>query len=120
LDTNGNIFGGFTPLVWRRSNNWDEFKDPSRTSFLFTLENPFNVPPMKFPVKSARAIAIKHMPTRAPFFGKDLGLWYEEDSDGFTDLGIEYEYKLAVPGDRFLTGAKKLSIKEIEMFEIVD
>jgi hypothetical protein len=51
LDTDGNIFGGFTPVKWE-SPTFGKYKgDPSLKSFLFTLKNPHNVP--------ARTIALK-------------------------------------------------------------
>jgi hypothetical protein len=49
VDTNGNIFGGFTPLTWesRRPNSATDWSncakaDDSLKSFLFTLKNPHN------------------------------------------------------------------------------
>jgi hypothetical protein len=122
LDKNGNIFRGFTPLPWMRiyGSQWKDLQDARRKSFLFTLENPFNLPPMKFRVKSAEATAISYVSTRAPLFGLDLGFWWKGDSDGFTNLGKEYEYTIKVPGDGFLTGAPDFSAKEIEVFEIID
>jgi hypothetical protein len=65
LDTKGNIFGGFTPVAWE-SIKWDGQSldnsntrksddtlkaDDSAKSFLFTLKNPHNIPPKKFPLK---------------------------------------------------------------------
>jgi hypothetical protein len=47
LDTNGNIFGGFTPVKWTFPDNATYLykTDDSLKSFLFTLKNPHNVPP---------------------------------------------------------------------------
>jgi hypothetical protein len=62
LDTNGNIFGGFTPVEWE-SRVWNEkggnednrFKaDDSQKSFLFTLKNPHNIPARRFALKAER------------------------------------------------------------------
>jgi hypothetical protein len=52
-DTNGNKFGGFTPVIWEAyvptQPNEVLFKsDPTRQSFLFTLTNSVGVPPTKF------------------------------------------------------------------------
>jgi hypothetical protein len=60
LDTEGNIFGGFTPLEWEswvwNGNSWDEdgrFKaDDSLKSFLFTLKNPHDIPARRFALKA--------------------------------------------------------------------
>jgi hypothetical protein len=62
LDTDGDIFGGFTPVEWE-SREWngkdvDEDTtvkaDPSLKSFLFTLTNPHNVPARKFALKAEK------------------------------------------------------------------
>jgi hypothetical protein len=52
LDTNGNIFGGFTPLKWF-SGGGGVF-DSIRKSFLFTLTNPHNLPARSFALKPER------------------------------------------------------------------
>jgi hypothetical protein len=49
LDTDGNIFGGFTPVEWDFASN--EKADPSLKSFVFILKYPHN-----FPVQSLRSI----------------------------------------------------------------
>jgi hypothetical protein len=51
-DTEGNIFGGFTPVAWE-SRKGNSFKaDPSQKTFLFTLKNPHNFPAKKFALKA--------------------------------------------------------------------
>jgi hypothetical protein len=52
LDTNGNIFGGFTPVKW---DSYTGHKaDPSLKSFLFTLKNPHNFPARRFALKAEK------------------------------------------------------------------
>jgi uncharacterized coiled-coil protein SlyX len=61
-DTEGNIFGGFTPVewdsrVWNRkggdeNNCWKA--DDSGRSFLFTLKNPHNIAPRRFALDPAK------------------------------------------------------------------
>jgi hypothetical protein len=61
-DTDGNVFGGFTPVKWEsREWNWrwgDENNcwkgDDSLRSFLFTLRNPRGVPPRKFALNAEK------------------------------------------------------------------
>jgi hypothetical protein len=43
LDTDGNIFGSSTPVMWESSSYRRNKADPSQKSFLFTLKNPHNV-----------------------------------------------------------------------------
>jgi hypothetical protein len=52
-DTDGNVFGGFTPVKWEsrvyKLGRGNPYKgDDSLRSFLFTLRNPRGVPPRKF------------------------------------------------------------------------
>jgi hypothetical protein len=62
LDTEGNIFGGFTPMKWesRVWNRKDGKKDnhykadDSLKSFLFTLKNPHNIPARRFALKTEK------------------------------------------------------------------
>jgi hypothetical protein len=62
LDTNGNIFGGFTLVGWEsRKWNWEYGNennclkaDASLKSFLFTLQNPHNVPARRFALKAEK------------------------------------------------------------------
>jgi hypothetical protein len=57
VDTDGNIFGGFTPVEWdltrRRGHSSNPFdlgwrQDRSMKSFVFTLKNPQNVPARRY------------------------------------------------------------------------
>jgi hypothetical protein len=56
LDTEGNIFGGFTPVEWesrvwnRKAGDENNYRkvDDSQRSFLFTLKNPHNIPARRF------------------------------------------------------------------------
>jgi hypothetical protein len=62
LDTNGNIFGGFTPVEWESrewngrtgnaNNGWKV--DPSLKRFVFTLKNPHNFPARRFALKAEK------------------------------------------------------------------
>jgi hypothetical protein len=52
LETDGNIFGGFTPVEWESSAVGTWKADPSLKSFLFTLQNPHNVPAHRFALKA--------------------------------------------------------------------
>jgi hypothetical protein len=50
LDTEGNIFGGFTPLKWESGNGWRA--DDSLKTFLFTLNDPHNIAARRFALKA--------------------------------------------------------------------
>jgi hypothetical protein len=61
-DTKGNIFGGFTPVEWESrkwngeigKNNSCLKADPSLKSFIFTLQNPHNVPARRFALRAEK------------------------------------------------------------------
>jgi predicted RNase H-like nuclease (RuvC/YqgF family) len=110
LDTNGNIFGGFTPVKWESRAHNGKFGDENNTfqedvnmkSFLFTLKNPHHIPPRRFALKAG----MKHRAIVCNSLWGPLGYVYTND----TDL------------DKYivLTGAKYFKAKEIEVFEIHD
>jgi predicted nucleic acid-binding Zn-ribbon protein len=52
LDTDGNVFGGFTSVKWE--NNCGRKGDDSLRSFLFILKSPHGVPPRKFTLREER------------------------------------------------------------------
>jgi hypothetical protein len=73
LDTEGNIFGGFTPAKWESGSDHSK-ADDSQKSFLFTLKNPHNVPPTTLPLKAEGTnLAILCESKSGPHFG-DLGV----------------------------------------------
>jgi hypothetical protein len=126
-DTQGNIFGGFTPVEWesREGNGPDRFKaDPSLTSFLFTLRNPHNFPARKFALKAAeKDKAIRCDAGRGPIF-RDIGV-YDQcnviETRSFTNtFGRSYDNDTGIDGRSFFTGHFKFIVKEIEVFEITN
>jgi hypothetical protein len=47
-DIDETIFGGYTPPEWKALKSHYDKEDENVKSFLFTLQNPHNVPPQKF------------------------------------------------------------------------
>ncbi|KAJ5070877.1 kelch-like protein [Anaeramoeba ignava] len=63
------IFGGFTQIGWISSKNDHSFDE---NAFLFSLKNPRNDPPQKFPINlksEAKKYAVFYGPEMGPFFG---------------------------------------------------
>jgi hypothetical protein len=54
LDTDGNIFGGFTPVEWESPEYYKYKADPRLKSFIFTLKNPHTFPPRRFPLREEK------------------------------------------------------------------
>jgi hypothetical protein len=135
LDTKGNIFGGFTPTEWE-SRIWNGkdgrasnlFKaDNTQSSFLFTVKNPNNIPPRKFPLKTDRRdFAIVCDSKLGPHFS-DIGVsdHCRTNSDSYCFLfGNSYTNDIGMGGNppesTFLCGGKRFRVSEIEVFMIKD
>jgi hypothetical protein len=131
LDTNGNIFGGFTPVEWE-SRKWNGKKgsenncrkaDPSLKSFLFTLKNPHNVPARRFALNAQRQHkAITCRSTWGPCVGD---IWVHDSCNANTfsptyRFGLIYHNDTGLDRSAFFTGSRKFQVKEIEVFEITD
>jgi hypothetical protein len=123
LDTNGNIFGGFTPVKWECPANDDPWKeDTDSKGFLFTLKNPHNVSPRKFALKSTKKDhAILCCSRSGPNFG-DIYVCDQcnEKAESTTStFGRSYKNDTKINDDRFFTGSNEFQVKEIEVFEII-
>jgi hypothetical protein len=133
-DTEGNIFGGFTPVEWESQEcNWRRGNRESRTSncrkaddsqksFLFTPKNPHSIPARRFAVKAE----MKH---RAIWCDSKQGPWFcgicvrDKCSAGtysWTSLGRAYTNDTGLGKGIVFTGLSHFQIKEIEVFEITD
>jgi hypothetical protein len=122
LDTEGNIFGGFTPVKWESGESRHK-ADDSQKSFLFTLKNPHNIPARRFALKAE----MKHRviwcnSERGPCFYS--GIVVSEDCNAntgsWTQIGICYTNDTGLHKNEFFTGAGHFQIKEIEIFKITD
>jgi hypothetical protein len=125
LDTNGNIFGGFTAVEWDfpARNTLLYKRDDSQKSFLFTLKNPHNFAARKFGLKAG------------PFYGAiccdcddgpsfcdiNVSNLCQRNSDSCTSgFGNSYINDTGLDGTTFFTGSENFQVKEIEAFEIKD
>jgi hypothetical protein len=130
LDTNGNIFGGFTPVKWE-TRTQDNFKaDDTGKSFLFTIKNPHGVAAQRFPLKSdQKKFAIYCLPTLGPAFGNGFDLSISDNSNVHTNsyahmFGFTYTNDTGKggtsPASTFFAGAGHFRLKEVEVFEVAD
>jgi hypothetical protein len=134
LDTQGNIFGGFTPVEWESGSprSWREFSngfktDDSLKSFLFTLKNPHNIPARRFALKAEeKDRAIECDSESGPCFGgrghRDMCALnnYMGSYNNFTNLGNAYVNDVRLGGEKVFTGSRYFKVTEIEVFEITD
>jgi hypothetical protein len=137
MDTNDNIFGGFRLQEWvpdaRRSGPHSLAAAITssmieslalRADFLFTIENPLGIPPRIFKCRydfdHADLLSIN---TRNRLsFGDDLAIsdHCDENRHSFTSLGRSSENPTGVEGDLVSTGDKNFTVREIEVFELID
>jgi hypothetical protein len=117
LDTEGNIFGGFTPLEW--DSEICLKGDDTETTFIFTLKNPHKIPSRKFTSKTeAKHEAISCSPIWGPNFG-DIAV--SDNCNANTEkFGSKYTNDTGLDGEVLLTGSGHFQVKEIEVFEITD
>jgi hypothetical protein len=131
LDTNNNIFGGFTPVAWE-SRQWNgkdgkqsncRKSDPTRKSFLFTLRNPHNVSSRRFPLKYEESDgAIYCVDVCGPHF-YDIGVsknCHANMASFTSSFGSVYTNDTGVDGGLFFTNSRSFKVKEVEIFEITE
>jgi uncharacterized coiled-coil protein SlyX len=121
LDTEGNIFGGFTPVEWE-SGEWHSKADDSQKSFLFTLMNPHNIPARRFVLEAEdKQWAIGCDSGWGPCFGSN-GIYVSDNchanTHSVTCLGRSYTNDTGLDEKIVFTGSWKFQVKEIELFEI--
>jgi hypothetical protein len=124
LDTNGNIFGGFTPVEWdsRSSSPWHKV-DYSLKSFLFSLKNPQNIQAKRFALKpTERHYAILCSSGWGPhFFDIAVSNKSNLNSNSYSrNFGSSYNNDTGIHGFRFFTGSEDFKVKEIEVFKITN
>jgi hypothetical protein len=135
-DTEGNVFGGFTPVEWEsrewnrraREDNNTRKGDPSQQSFVFTLINRHNVPPMKFPIREGKMQnAIFCDAKFGPRFGGDILVADRcNEASHSQAAGFGWTYTSdpgvtkGVPDCQLLTGENRFVVKEIEVFGAID
>jgi hypothetical protein len=110
-------------------NNCRKYADSVR-SFLFTLRNPYGVPPRKFALRSEKKqFAIGCKSAFCAVFGGDsyceiaVSGNCNRNRGSYTRIGTNWSdsaYANDTAFEDFLTGARKFTVKEIEVFEIAD
>jgi len=119
----GNIFGGYASISWIFDKKYFEYTIPD--SFLFTLDNIYNIQPTKFPIK---------MRTKRHNFGdifssiselKGFGFVPKDElSNGIRVLLVDPYEDILGKGSSIFTGDpndpyKEIKIKEIEVFKLL-
>ena len=115
-DTDGNVFGGYTAVVWGSYDGWDYLND--RTAFLLTVVNPHADPPALF---ASKVYGYKFYCTSScgPVFG-DLAVSGAFDK-GSSNIGKRsYVNATRHSDDTVLTGAFYFTPVEVEVWGLAD
>lgn len=116
------LFGGYTSVSW--STNTGPKKDTQ--AFLFTLTNPHNIPPTKYPINPAKSSnAVYHFHAHGPCFGDNADIHIVNNSNAtnqfprsFTKFPISY-MDTTGQGNKTFTGQQDFTTSDIEVFKLV-
>jgi hypothetical protein len=89
----GYHFVGFISLSWNSSNKY--VQDLSKKSFIFTLKNPHNIPPSKYPlIQTFKAICCSSYYPSTFGLGADICLNTQSDqnTNSYTRFPFSYSY----------------------------
>jgi hypothetical protein len=126
LDTDGNVFGGFTPVEWETPASGKSKGDDSLQSFLFTLRNPHGDPPRTLALREEKkGDAIYCHSAWCAVFSGGIVVWDKCNTkrDSWTRIGRKWSdmvYENDTRFEYFFTGAEEFTVKEIEVFEMND
>jgi hypothetical protein len=118
LDTEGNIFGGFTPVKWDSVSNYKA--DGSQKSFVFTLKNPHNIPAKRFALKAEQKYGVILCNSEwGPHF-RDIAVYdnCNANTESATHLGDASINDTGLSAAIVFTGSLNFQVTEIEVFKI--
>jgi hypothetical protein len=110
LDTEGNIFGGFTPVKWESRTSppffFTEATAPPLKSFVFTLKNPHNIPARRFELDAyENQYAIWCRSESGPCFGRGCDIYVSDhcntNTNSYTRFGWSYTNDTGLDGQPF-------------------
>jgi hypothetical protein len=112
--SSGYIFGGYNPNSWESSGNFQK----ASGSFLFSLTNPWNIPPARFPWHHGHGPLGKR--NYGPTFGGGHDLHISDNcnsnNDSYTNFPCSY-HSNGIGTIRF-TESKYFTVSEIEVFRL--
>eukprot|EP01156_Anaeramoeba_ignava_P021901 Anaeramoba_ignava/c19909_g1_i1.p1 GENE.c19909_g1_i1~~c19909_g1_i1.p1 ORF type:complete len:291 (-),score=105.27 c19909_g1_i1:50-922(-) len=115
------IFGGYTSVGWQKGSNKKKIWDAD--AFIFSLKNPKNLKPTKFPISKRREMHAVYYGTQfGPIFGGNDIYIYGNLKGGHTDFGFSYalphgiEYSSQDALEFFAGSYKMWKIEELEVY----
>jgi hypothetical protein len=126
--TKGYIFGSYNHCCWDSSNSWKV--DESFRSFIFTLKNPHNLPPHKFPLKSEQKQYTMYCYSKDPMVHighcgailiyDNCNVNNKSCTNFWDNVSASYANDTGLDGYTLFTGEKNFTVKELEIFELID
>jgi hypothetical protein len=119
--TDGDIFGGYTPLAFSSNDGWQT--DTSLQTFLFTVKNPHKISLRKFMIQKSGVKAIYCSPDRFAFGAEhSLRVWDNNNgrSDNHVHFGSSFENGTGINPQNLLNGSEKFTVQEIAVFAVVE
>ncbi|KAK8808469.1 hypothetical protein WA158_008370 [Blastocystis sp. Blastoise] len=117
---NGNIFGGFTDVAWDSSKGTGQFMEANEL-WLFTLKNPYDIPPTKISSNS-QSRSIYYVGGYSASFGKKGDLTIRNNCDisrMSNNLNFPYSFIDSTgKGNELFDGQPIWKCEEVEVFSI--
>ena len=118
LSNNKYLFGGYTSVSWASSTNWVF----DSKAFLFTLTNPHDIPPTKYPVAPTKTQnTVYHNSGYGPSFGggHDVHISSNSNSNNSSYTNFPYTYTDTTgKGHNTFTGSKNFMTSDVEVFKL--
>ena len=112
------LFGGYTSVAWTSSGS----HKADFNAFLFTLTNPHNIPPTKYPVQPATIqYSIYDYIGSGPAFGGgcDMNVYSNSNSNESSFFGFPHTYTdINGKGHNTFTGSKNFMTSDVEVFKL--
>jgi hypothetical protein len=115
----GYLFGGYTSASWKNSGREIWTRDPS--AFLFTLTNPHQIPPTKYPIRPSNDKATRSVTGYGPTFGEyDICIHANSNRNTHSNIGFPKNYSDTTGmGKQTFTGTEFFQTAEIEVYRQV-
>lgn len=116
--TDDYLFGGYTSHTW---SSCAGFVDVNET-FLFTLVNPFNIPPTKFSPKLTEHSIYDHGSVGPTFgHGFDIHVSSNCDKNNLSYVGFPHSFlDTTGKGQHLFHGKRNFTVQELEVFIVLD
>jgi hypothetical protein len=114
---NNYLFGGYTSVAWTSSGSYKA----DTNAFLFTLTNPHNIPPTKYPVQPTMTqYSIYDSSGYGPTFGgHDVHVSSNSNSNNSSYSNFSDTYTDTTgKGNNTFTGSRNFMTSDIEVFKL--